>query len=270
MNNIKEPIARKGKYDFVVQQQGNKIKYSFLLESNHYYVTFAHLGPDWKVDYEVYNEHNQKGTDEITYGQQSQFIQIFAKILNHFLGNKKPNILFFNQDESGEKNIYDLFFDKVNFKNYTKKQLSYGGYAIKRLKPTITEGLKIDDLEHLIKNVISVNEYNSKLSKDKNIVVAFYVRDEQPARDLCRFIEKTDLPIVDADYSPAPDINGDYLVFLEFKNDQNFFETFDKILNEVNQLCNNNWRIKLYKKDQIFDYTLDNLKKYFNLSTSNT
>jgi DNA-dependent RNA polymerase auxiliary subunit epsilon len=60
MNKIKEPVARDGEYDFVVQQHGNKIKYSFLLESNHYYVEFVHLGPDWKVDYEIYNEQNNQ------------------------------------------------------------------------------------------------------------------------------------------------------------------------------------------------------------------
>jgi hypothetical protein len=147
MNKIKEPVARDGEYDFVVQQHGNKIKYSFLLESNHYYVEFVHLGPDWKVDYEIYNEQNNQGMDKVTYGQQPRFIQVFAKILNHFLRNKKPNILFFSADESGEKNIYSRLFDKLNFKNYAKKKLSYGGYAIKRLQPIITEGLKIDDLD---------------------------------------------------------------------------------------------------------------------------
>ena len=47
-----------------------------------------------------------------------------------------------------------------------------------------------NDLEDLISSVVSIDQYKSKIGKDENVVViAFDIKDSDPAKDLSQFIE---------------------------------------------------------------------------------
>ncbi len=54
----------------------------------------------------------------------------------------------------------------------------------------VNEGLKAGDLEGVVSNRFSVDQFKSKMGDDKNIMVlAFSVDGQAPAKDLERFAE---------------------------------------------------------------------------------
>jgi len=108
----------------------------------------------------------------------------------------------------------------------------------------ISEGLQHDDLNNLIGDVISIDQYKSKVGNDENIVViAFELMDKEPAQDLSQFLE-TGHEVLDIDVSQGPNKNSKYNVFVEINRDSNLFSTIEKILKDTIRLDNN---IKSFK-----------------------
>lgn len=102
----------------------------------------------------------------------------------------------------------------------------------------ISEGLKHDDLSNLISDVISIDQYKSKVGNDENIVVlAFELMDKEPAQDLSQFLE-TGHEVLDIDVSQGPNKNSKYNVFVEINRDSKLFATIDKILKDTQRLDN--------------------------------
>jgi hypothetical protein len=84
----------------------------------------------------------------------------------------------------------------------------------------LKEGLRANDLCGMVKNIISVDEYQSKID-ERAIVIAFYACDRSAAEDLNRFIQKSYVDLLDTEVSAAPDQKGNYMVFVEMAmNDQ--------------------------------------------------
>jgi hypothetical protein len=70
--------------------------------------------------------------------------------------------------------------------------------------PSLFESLGFKDMEGLIKPTIHVDEFSSKMGDDDDIiVVSFFVRDPQAARDLMMWFEKGYDFVLDADKSPV-------------------------------------------------------------------
>ena len=127
-------------------------------------------------------------------------------------------------------------------------------------------GLLIGDLDHLILPLIEIDNFESKISNSKAIVIAFYVFEQEPARDLERFIEKGSISILDTETSPAPTEDGYYVVFVELLRDKNFPEFLVEIIESVENLTNiTNWQFKTLNYDRIYDLTEENLRQYVNL-----
>lgn len=80
----------------------------------------------------------------------------------------------------------------------------------------LTEGMRRGDLADLVLPLISVDEYDSKVDEKEAIVFGFYVHDRGAADDLNRFLQKSAVPLLDTEVSPAPDQHGFYMVFIEF------------------------------------------------------
>lgn len=130
----------------------------------------------------------------------------------------------------------------------------------------IFEGLKIGDLKNLVSPTISVDEYNSKLD-DTAIVVGFYISFKDPAEDLNRFIQKSPQDIIDTDISPAPDEDGNYMVFVELPRDNEFPDQLFSITNSLSSLTGNkSWFFRAYGSDESYKLTPDNLRKTVDLS----
>lgn len=130
----------------------------------------------------------------------------------------------------------------------------------------ISEGLREGDLVDLVLPMISVDEYESKLS-DKAVVIAFYVGDEEPARDLNRFIQKSPIDLIDTDISPAPNPDGYYLVFVEMMADGEVAEKIVNLCGTISQLVSvKEWSASLYGKDDPIPLSVEGLKGYFDKS----
>jgi len=126
----------------------------------------------------------------------------------------------------------------------------------------INESLQPGDLNHLVLPLISVDEFNSKIDNRRAIVVAFYCTDKNPAQDLMRFIEGSNLDILDTEVSPAPSTEGYYVVFVEFSRNQDFPEILDDIIQQVENVADNKWQLKAWNHEDIVHYSLDLVKKF--------
>ena len=100
----------------------------------------------------------------------------------------------------------------------------------------INEGVKRKSLEHLIEPKISIDEYESKISDKRVIVVGFYCGDKDPANDLSMFIDSSSLPILDTEVSPAPTPTGHYVVWVEVARSKQFPEVVQNLLKEIDNL----------------------------------
>ena len=82
----------------------------------------------------------------------------------------------------------------------------------------LSEGLDFKDLEGLMKPTIHVDEFSSKMGDDDDIiVVSFFVRNQQAAKDLMSWFEKGYDFVIDADRSPGEIKPNRYLVYVEIR-----------------------------------------------------
>jgi hypothetical protein len=82
----------------------------------------------------------------------------------------------------------------------------------------LLENLEYKDLDGLVKNTIHVDEFSSKMGDDDDIIVlSFFVRDNQAAKDLMNWFEKGYDFVLDADRSPGEIRPGRYLVYVEIR-----------------------------------------------------
>jgi hypothetical protein len=84
--------------------------------------------------------------------------------------------------------------------------------------PALFEGLQYKDLDGMMKPTVHVDEFASKMGDDADIiVVSFFVRDQQAAKDLMAWFEKGYDFVIDADRSPGEIKPGRYLVYVELR-----------------------------------------------------
>lgn len=127
----------------------------------------------------------------------------------------------------------------------------------------ISEGLKNDDLSNLISNVISIDQYKSKVGNDENIVVlAFELMDKEPAQDLSQFLE-TGHDVLDIDVSQGPNKNAKYNVFVEINRDSKLFATIEKILKDTQRLDNTieSFKFTSHKNNNPADFNEQNFNE---------
>jgi hypothetical protein len=127
-------------------------------------------------------------------------------------------------------------------------------------------GLQKNDLDYLLLPMVNIDTFESKISNKKAVVLAFYVFEKDPARDLERFIERGEINVLDTETSPAPTIDGYYVVFVEMDRDDNLPEKIFELISQINRLTNvDEWQFKTYRDPEIHDLTEENLKKFLNL-----
>lgn len=120
-----------------------------------------------------------------------------------------------------------------------------------------------NDLIDLIQSTFSVDQYKSKVGDDKNVVVvAFDIKDGDPAKDLSQFIESGHNTI-DVDVSPGPDKNGNYKVFVELERNSKLFETIDAILKDITRVDEsaNSFMFNAYKSDMPAKWSKENFEE---------
>ena len=99
------------------------------------------------------------------------------------------------------------------------------------------ESLGYKDLEGLMKPTIHVDEFSSKMGDDDDIIViSFFVRDPQAAKDLMTWFEKGYDFVIDADRSPGEIRPNRYLVYVELRRRSTAGGHVETLLNDLNTL----------------------------------
>jgi hypothetical protein len=116
----------------------------------------------------------------------------------------------------------------------------------------IKEGVEYGDLETLVDSTVSVAEFKPKTGTEEDvIVIGFYVKDEAPALDLAKFIERGVTSIIDTEVSPNPNDVGMYIVFVEVEN-KDLMKTTMSLINDIHGLVKvKEWSLKFYKREVI-------------------
>ena len=99
------------------------------------------------------------------------------------------------------------------------------------------ESLSFKDMEGLMKPTIHVDEFSSKMGDDDDVVVlSFFVRDQQAAKDLMNWFEKGYDIVLDADRSPGEIKPNRYLVYVEIRRRSTAGGQVEQLLDDLNTL----------------------------------
>ena len=103
--------------------------------------------------------------------------------------------------------------------------------------PWLCEGLEYKDLEGMMKPTVHVDEFASKMGDDDEIIViSFFVRSQQAARDLANWFEKGYDWVLDADISPGEIKPGRFLVYIEMRRRSLAGEKINEALEDLGTL----------------------------------
>ena len=122
------------------------------------------------------------------------------------------------------------------------------------------ESLGFRDLEGLLKPTIHVDEFSSKMGDDDDIiVVSFFVRDAQAAKDLMMWFEKGYDFVLDADRSPGEIRPGRYLVYVELRRRSTAGGIVEQLLDDLNTLTEfeDSTAWTMHYRDQEIPFTRD-------------
>jgi hypothetical protein len=125
--------------------------------------------------------------------------------------------------------------------------------------------LKNGDLEGNIMPDVSIDEFEPKAGDEKDvIVVAFHLKDQEPADDLNTFIQRGAIDTLDVEVSPNTDDQGRYLVFVEMSRDDTFPNKFQALLKDVSNLAGKMpWEVTTYlADDRVFAFNDPELFNY--------
>lgn len=115
---------------------------------------------------------------------------------------------------------------------------------------------------------VHIDEFASKMGDDADIiVVSFFVRDAQAAKDLMNWFEKGYDFVLDADKSPGEIRPNRYLVYVELRRRQNVGEHIDQLLDDLKTLTEyeaKDWT--MHYKDQSFPWNIETFNSRVPLS----
>jgi hypothetical protein len=121
------------------------------------------------------------------------------------------------------------------------------------------ESLEFKDLEGMMKPRIHVDEFSSKMGDDDDIiVVSFFVRDAQAAKDLMTWFEKGYDFVLDADKSPGEIKPNRWLVYVEMRRRSTAGGNVEMMLDDLGTLTEytkDDWT--MHYKDKDYPFTRD-------------
>jgi|GEM_PF-2026653 len=128
---------------------------------------------------------------------------------------------------------------------------------------TQQQGLKIAPLRGFVQNRFTVDVYKPRIGDEKDIVVlAFSVLERKPAIILRRHITQGQFEFIDIDVSPAPNEEGNYLVFIELKRSAAMFEVLNDILRHISNMVDiHQWYFQPYAHQEFLDWNRENFLK---------
>lgn len=128
-------------------------------------------------------------------------------------------------------------------------------------KSNLQEGLRGGDLKDMVKDQISIDEFNSKIDDDA-IVVSFFVKEKDAATDLSSFIESSGIDdVIDTEVSPSHDEDGYWLVFVEFLRSSQFPSKLKYTLGTLKNLTGIvKWTFTYYHGEKALPFNLRNVR----------
>jgi hypothetical protein len=99
------------------------------------------------------------------------------------------------------------------------------------------EGLGYKDMEGLLKPEIHVDEFESKMGSDEDIIVlSFFITNEQASKDLMKWFETGYDFVIDSDRSPGEIKPNRYLVYVEIRRRSSAGEYVQQLLDDLSTL----------------------------------
>jgi hypothetical protein len=122
--------------------------------------------------------------------------------------------------------------------------------------PLLFEALEYGDMKGMIKPTVHVDEFASKMGDDDDIiVVSFFLRSEQAARDLVNWFEKGYDWVLDSDRSPGEIRPGRYLVYVEMRRRSSAGQRVAEMLDDLGTLTEygvDDWTMTYRDRDYPF------------------
>ena len=119
------------------------------------------------------------------------------------------------------------------------------------------EGLTYKSMEGMMKPTMHIDEFASKMGEDDDvIVVSFFVRDRQAARDLVSWFENGYDWILDAESSPGEIKPNRFLVYIELRRRMSVIDHLQEILDDLSTLTEftaKDWLMVIDKKELPWD-----------------
>jgi hypothetical protein len=120
----------------------------------------------------------------------------------------------------------------------------------------LNEALEYQDLVGMMKPRVHVDEFASKMGDDDDIiVVSFFVRSKEAARDLVNWFEKGYDFVMDADQSPGEIRPGRYLVYVELRRRSSAGTWVADMIDDLATLTeyeSKDWTLSYERKDYPF------------------
>jgi len=115
--------------------------------------------------------------------------------------------------------------------------------------------LNVGDLQDLVSTKIHIDEFESKMGKDEDIVViSFKLKYQDPAKDLVEYLEKGYDWVLDADVSAGSVSDGGWIVFVETPRRPSLTKKLIDLLDDLKSLTGNDpgkYEYR-YKKDTAY------------------
>jgi hypothetical protein len=108
-------------------------------------------------------------------------------------------------------------------------------------------------MEGMLKPTVHVDEFASKMGDDDDIIVlSFFVRSKEAARDLVNWFEKGYDWVMDADQSPGEISPGRFLVYVEIRRRSSAGRWVNDIINDLDTLTEftaKDWTMTYERRD---------------------
>ena len=125
--------------------------------------------------------------------------------------------------------------------------------------------LKMNDLRDLVRNKLHVDEFESKMGKDEDIIViSFKIKYRDPAVDLVNYLEKGYDWVLDADVSTGTVSDGSWIVFIETNRRPSISNKIYELLVDLSSLTGNDPKSYVYRYKNDTDYrpfTIEDFEK---------
>ncbi len=124
--------------------------------------------------------------------------------------------------------------------------------------------LMAGDLTDLVKDVIQIDSYKSKMGDDADIiVVSFDVKEKAAAQDLVSFVEKGYKFVLDADTGVSDDEDVEFKVYVELDRDEQAIQNILEMMDGVSKLTNTpDFKFQYYKSFKTYELNEKTLKKH--------